>query len=67
MVDLDLIQDQEFSGFQKFKIILSSDRLWRVAGYEFYPEIRPTVKLICKKGLYIVLGMWVKQVVGLGI
>ena len=51
MVDLDLIQDQEFSGFQKFKIIRSSDRLWLVAGYEFYPEIRPTVKLICKKGL----------------
>ena len=67
MVDLDLIQDQEFSGFQKFKIIRSSDRLWLVAGYEFYPEILPTVKLISKKGLYIVLGMWVKQVVGLGI
>ena len=67
MVDLDFFQDQEFTGFQRFKIIRLSDRLRRVAaGHEFYPEILPTVKLLCKKGLDIVLGMWVKQVVGPG-
>ena len=68
MVDLDFFRTKNSQGSNGSRLYyrLTDCGGWRAAGHEFYPEILPTVKLLCKKGLDIVLGMWVKQVVGPG-